>query len=97
MVLLTRAIIINAAIYKHGPTYKSAGVFCRFDNISKLREELIGDCSIDDSMIETQPKRADLSNCDRVVDHHRTFFDHPDTQDRILRLVDDRSSCPIVE
>src|SRR6185369_1305567 len=65
-----------------------------FDNVAHSRKKLIGDGSINNSMIEAQPKYANLPNRDRIIDHDGALLDHAHAEDRNLRLIDNRSPGP---
>ena len=69
------------------------GIF--LESLLHVREELVGDRSVDDAVIERNREiraRADgdgiLAICAR--DHLRALLDGADSKNRDLRLVDDR-------
>src|SRR6266849_6632831 len=43
-------------------------------------------------MIERERQVSDGSDCDRILDDHRSFVDRANTQNRHLRLIDDGGS-----
>src|SRR5712692_10926847 len=72
----------------------STGIFRCFDHVPHSSQELIGHCSVNHPVIEAQSEHADLPNRNRVVNDNRALLDHPHTQYRHLRLVDDRRASP---
>src|SRR5215831_15855782 len=61
------------------------------NGVTHDRQVLIGDRPVDDPMVETQSKIADLPYRDRVVDHDGPLLYNANTEDRHLGLIDDRS------
>src|SRR6266705_3910592 len=75
-------------------THHSTRILGCFDHVAQGGQELIRYCSVYDSMIEAQPKDSHLTNRNCIVNNHRAFLDHSDTEYRDLRLIDDRRPRP---
>src|SRR5512138_2169116 len=55
-----------------------------------IRHELVGDCTIDEAMVITEREVRHRPDSDRIVDDNRALLDRADTENRHLRLIDDR-------
>src|SRR5271163_4665487 len=60
-----------------------------FENRFDLAGELIGQCAIDQAMVEGQRQISHRSNSNRVVNHYRLFLHSSNAENRYLRLIDD--------
>src|ERR1700741_3609867 len=61
-----------------------------FDSLFYHRHELIGDRAVDQTMVVSERQIGHRPDPDRIVDDDGALLDRADTEDRDLRLVDDR-------
>src|SRR2546430_2691418 len=83
----------NASEYGTRPSRRTSGALLipGFERTFDVRHELIGHGAVDDAVIEPEREHARHPRHDGVPVDDGTLFDRADTEDRHLRLIDDRS------